>query len=70
MNRHAPVLLEEVLVALNIKPGGVYFDGTFGRGGHSLAILDALGQNGKLIAVDRDVAAIEFGHEKFAQDAR
>ena len=54
---HRPVLLEEAVDALAIKPGGVYVDGTFGRGGHSLRILDALGPRGVLIALDRDPSA-------------
>ena len=51
---HVPVLLEEAVAALAIKPGGVYLDATFGRGGHSRAILDRLGPDGLLIALDRD----------------
>ncbi|GAB4264377.1 MAG: 16S rRNA (cytosine(1402)-N(4))-methyltransferase RsmH [Methylomicrobium sp.] len=55
---HLPVLLEEVLQALAIQPDGIYVDCTFGRGGHSRAILDRLGANGRLIALDRDADAI------------
>jgi 16S rRNA (cytosine1402-N4)-methyltransferase len=51
---HIPVLLNEVLEALAIKPDGVYVDCTFGGGGHSKAILEKLGANGKLIAFDQD----------------
>ena len=47
---HITVLLEEAVEALAIKPDGVYVDGTFGRGGHSRAVLARLGPNGKLIA--------------------
>jgi len=54
---HRPVLLEEAVAALAIKPGGVYVDATFGRGGHSRWILDALGPNGQLVALDRDPGA-------------
>ena len=43
MNEHMPVMLSEVLIGLNIKPDGIYLDATFGRGGHSRAILSALG---------------------------
>ncbi|MES2355794.1 MAG: 16S rRNA (cytosine(1402)-N(4))-methyltransferase RsmH [Pseudomonadota bacterium] len=57
--RHDTVLLEEALVALQVKPNGIYVDGTFGRGGHSRRILAALGDEGRLIAVDRDSAAEE-----------
>ena len=51
---HVPVLLGPVLEGLNIKKEGTYVDATFGRGGHSRAILDALGSEGRLIAIDRD----------------
>jgi len=51
---HAPVLLDEVLDALAIKPGGIYVDATFGRGGHSRGILTRLHASGRLIALDRD----------------
>ena len=54
---HVPVLLEEAVAALSILPGGIYVDGTYGRGGHSRAILAALGPNGRLVAVDRDPGA-------------
>ncbi|GBG15357.1 16S rRNA (cytosine1402-N4)-methyltransferase [Novimethylophilus kurashikiensis] len=57
-SQHIPVLLEETVAALDIKPDGVYVDGTFGRGGHSRAILERLGPQGRLIALDRDAAAI------------
>ena len=55
---HQTVLLREAVEALTIKPAGVYVDGTFGRGGHSRAILEQLGPNGRLIAFDRDPQAI------------
>ncbi|HLA34934.1 MAG TPA: 16S rRNA (cytosine(1402)-N(4))-methyltransferase RsmH [Rhodocyclaceae bacterium] len=58
---HLSVLLDESLAALDIKPHGVYVDATFGRGGHSRAILAALGAQGRLIALDRDPAAVEVG---------
>ena len=54
---HAPVLLEEAVAALAIKPKGSYVDATFGRGGHARRILDALGRGGRLVALDRDPAA-------------
>lgn len=57
--KHTPVLLNECIEGLNIKPDGIYVDGTFGRGGHSLAILKKL-QTGKLIAIDCDEEAIAF----------
>ncbi len=65
---HLTVLLDEAVAALAIKPNGIYVDGTFGRGGHSKKILEALGEHGRLIAFDRDLAAIASG--KLIQDAR
>lgn len=56
---HLPVLLQESLQALAIQPNGIYVDCTFGGGGHSRAILKALGQQGKLIAFDQDADAIK-----------
>ncbi len=58
---HVPVLAQEAVAALAIQPEGVYVDGTFGRGGHSRLILDRLGAQGRLIALDRDPAAIRAG---------
>lgn len=55
---HTPVLLAEVIAALNIRPEGIYLDATFGRGGHAQAILDRLGPQGKLYAFDRDAEAV------------
>lgn len=69
-NHHVPVLLEEALDGLAIKPDGCYIDGTFGRGGHSKAILDRLGTEGKLLAIDKDWQAIKAGQERFADDPR
>ncbi len=54
---HVPVMLHEVIEGLQINPGGVYVDCTFGGGGHSKAILDHLNQQGKLIAFDQDPEA-------------
>lgn len=58
---HVPVLLQEAVDALAIKPGGTYVDATFGRGGHSRLILSKLGEQGRLIALDRDPMAITSG---------
>lgn len=55
---HATVLLHEAVDALQVKPEGIYVDGTFGRGGHSRLILERLGAQGRLIALDRDPAAV------------
>ena len=60
---HLAVLLEEAVAALNLRPDGVYVDATFGRGGHSRAILQRLGANGRLIALDRDPAAVAVGKD-------
>ena len=60
-NAHVTVLLQEAVDALEIKADGIYVDGTFGRGGHSLAVLERLGPEGRLIAFDRDPAAIAAG---------
>jgi 16S rRNA (cytosine1402-N4)-methyltransferase len=54
---HIPVLLQESLAALNIKPNGAYVDCTFGGGGHSMAILSKLNEQGKLIVFDQDADA-------------
>ena len=67
---HITVLLREAVDALAIKADGVYVDATFGRGGHSRAILDQLGPNGRLIAIDRDPRAIEAGEILAKQDKR
>lgn len=57
--QHVSVLLDEAVDALAIKPAGIYVDGTFGRGGHSRRILQKLGDKGRLIALDRDLAAVK-----------
>ena len=56
---HLSVLLQESIDGLAIKPDGIYMDATFGRGGHSTQILKALSEKGQLIAIDRDLSAIE-----------
>ncbi|MDD5383295.1 MAG: 16S rRNA (cytosine(1402)-N(4))-methyltransferase RsmH [Gallionella sp.] len=60
---HTTVLLNEAVDALAIKPDGIYVDGTFGRGGHSARILERLGSNGRLIALDKDPAAVAAGRK-------
>ena len=67
---HRPVLLEEALEALAIRPDGLYVDGTFGRGGHSRAILERLGPEGRLMAMDKDPHAVRVGQELGARDHR
>lgn len=65
---HVPVLLDEAIDALTIKPCGIYVDGTFGRGGHSERILSQLNERGRLIAFDKDVSAVAVGN--VTQDKR
>jgi len=66
---HISVLLDEAITGLAINPNGIYIDCTFGRGGHSGLILSSLGDNGRLVAIDRDPTAIKAA-EKFADDKR
>ena len=65
---HITVLLHEAVDALAIKPDGTYVDGTFGRGGHSRLMLERLGKHGRLIALDKDTAAVTTG--QVIKDAR
>ena len=67
---HLPVLINEVLEALNISAAGSYFDCTFGRGGHSRAILQAMAADGRLLAMDKDPDAIARGVKVFGADRR
>ena len=67
---HISVLLDEAIAGLAIKPNGRYIDGTFGRGGHSRAILEQLGTEGRLLAMDKDPAAIEKAQTDFTSDKR
>ena len=69
-NAHVPVLLGPVLEGLNVKQDGLYVDGTFGRGGHSRAILEHLNADGRLIAIDRDPQAIESAPSTLTADPR
>ena len=63
VSQHQTVLLREAVEALEIKPSGTYVDGTFGRGGHSRAILERLGPQGRLLALDRDPQAVAVARE-------
>ena len=63
---HVPVLFNEVMDALSIKPGGIYVDGTVGGGGHSSGICERLGADGMLIAVDRDREALAAAEERLS----
>ena len=69
-NAHVPVLLGPVLEGLNVKQDGLYVDGTFGRGGHSTAILELLNDDGRLIAIDRDPQAIASAPSSLTADPR
>jgi 16S rRNA (cytosine1402-N4)-methyltransferase len=68
--QHQPVLLDEVLAGLNIRAEGKYLDGTFGRGGHSRAILSRLSAQGCLVALDKDPEAVAAGKEMLGHDPR
>lgn len=65
IGNHKSVLLKEAIDLLHIKPHGIYIDGTFGRGGHTCAILDKLAADGKLIAFDKDPDAHNFALQNF-----
>lgn len=67
---HQPVLLKETLAGLAVKPEGLYVDATFGRGGHSAAILSQLGEQGRLLAIDQDPEAITTAEKRFGKDVR
>ncbi len=67
---HTPVLLPQVLAALNIRASGTYMDATFGRGGHAGAILEKLIANGRLLCLDRDAAAVAEARARFSNDPR
>ena len=68
--KHVPVLKGPVLEGLNIRPDGCYVDATFGRGGHSNAIAELLGPEGRLIAIDRDPEAIAAAPKSLTDDRR
>lgn len=68
--RHITVLLEEAVSALAPREDGCYLDGTFGRGGHSRALLEKLGTGGRLLGFDKDPQAIQTGKALAAEDGR
>jgi 16S rRNA (cytosine1402-N4)-methyltransferase len=70
MEAHAPVLLTEVLEGLNVQPAGRYLDATFGRGGHTAALLARLGPGGTVVALDRDPEAMRAGRARFSGEPR
>ena len=67
---HQSVLLSESIESLNIRPDGIYIDATFGRGGHSRAILQQLNEQGRLIVFDLDPEAIRYAEKEFANESR
>jgi 16S rRNA (cytosine1402-N4)-methyltransferase len=69
-SHHVPVLLGPAIAGLNLKADGCYVDGTFGRGGHASAILERLGVDGRLLAIDRDPQAIEDASPALKDDPR
>jgi 16S rRNA (cytosine1402-N4)-methyltransferase len=70
VEEHIPVLAGEALAGLALEADGYYVDATFGRGGHTALILQALGREGRVLALDRDPQAIEAGRHRFADEVR
>ena len=67
---HIPVMRDSVLAGLALRPDGHYLDGTFGRGGHARAVLERLGEDGRLLLMDRDPEAIAHARRGFGGDPR
>lgn len=67
---HKPVMIEQALEALNVCEGGIYIDGTYGRGGHTAAILGRLGSEGMLFAFDKDPDAAQHARQHYLCDNR
>jgi 16S rRNA (cytosine1402-N4)-methyltransferase len=70
VDEHVPVLVDAVLEALAPAADGFYVDATFGRGGHTARLLQALGREGSVLALDRDPQAIGYGRERFRDELR
>ena len=68
--QHYPVLLEEAVSSLNVREDGIYLDATFGRGGHSRAIMAGLSKQGRLFTLDKDPQAVAAGVEEWGDDPR
>jgi len=68
--QHHPVLLEEAVSSLKVREDGIYLDATFGRGGHSRAIMAGLTEQGRLFTLDKDPQAIAAGMEEWSEDPR
>lgn len=66
--RHVPVMLKEVIGILSPRQGGIYIDATVGPGGHTLEILRHIGQDGKVIGIDRDTEAIKIARERISDE--
>ena len=69
-SQHITVLLNEAVAALVTDASGFYVDGTFGRGGHSALVMQQLSADGRLLGIDKDLAAIATAKTRFADDAR
>jgi len=69
-DKHEPVLLDEALAGLAVVGDGCYVDGTYGRGGHAGALLQRLGPDGRLLALDKDTTAVRHGRQRFGDDPR
>ena len=63
---HLPVLYAQVLAGLRVRADGIYLDGTFGRGGHAAGVLSQLGEEGRLLVMDKDPTAITEAEARFA----
>ena len=70
MQEHSPVMVGEVMQALNVQDSGTYVDATFGRGGHTRAILECLGPEGRVLAIDRDPEACAASRNLFPTETR
>ena len=70
MSAHVPVLLHEVLEFMHVQASGTYIDATFGRGGHSRALLERLDAQGHLYVIDRDPQAVECARQLAHEDSR
>ena len=69
-SQHCSVLLQESIEALQVAPAGVYLDATFGRGGHTQALLHQLGPQGRVIGIDQDPQAVAYGRGHFEDEPR
>ncbi len=67
---HTPVLVDETVAALEVVADGCYIDATFGRGGHSERLLGVVGDEGRLLVIDRDPAAIDVAEQRYGADSR